>query len=60
MNENLESEYGSISPIAFSNAKMYDAYGNEIDNPKCEICGVYKTSVIVKNSHSWICTQCSL
>lgn len=53
-------EYDSSLPVRFldpRDVKMYDAFGNEMEIPKCE-CGSFKSQLIGKEYFKWICNSC--
>lgn len=57
MEEELTSEYGSLSPIRFADAKAYDSEGNEI-NLRCEKCNTAKICIIGRYIEAFICPEC--
>lgn len=51
-----ECEFGSSIPVRFpTNVKCYNEEGNEIEIPKCQKCGNYKTEAIGKHASAWFC-----
>ena len=54
-------EYGGIPKFRIPDSvRMYDEEGNEIEIPKCEKCGGYKTQIIGKNCSALICWICEV
>lgn len=60
MNEKIKEEFGSSQPVRFlgpENVTMYDSEGNEIEIPKCEICGSRKQELMDNESSTYFMTQ---
>lgn len=49
---------GIVSHIRFLTPKCYDCDGNEIEIPKCEKCGNYKSQVFSKDCMKYFCAIC--
>lgn len=57
----MEVEFGGAFPVRFlkpKDVKMFDSDGKEMEIPKCEHCGAYKTEVIGLKYCTWICCNC--
>ena len=55
----MECEFGSTHPIGIANVKAYDDEGNEIETPKCTVCGMAMQCLIGKEVHAWHCWNCT-
>jgi len=53
--DELRSEWGSAVPVKFTECTLHDSKGKEIETPKCEGCGNYKSAVIGKQCYQWMC-----
>ena len=59
-NKDYTWEFGSSIPVKFLNLNVttFDCEGNDIEIPKCEVCGNFKSHISGKDSFCWICTIC--
>lgn len=55
----LQEEWGSNTGVRFldpKHVKLYDSDNKEVEIPKCETCGQYKSQLVGRKSFIWVCS----